>query len=197
LNYYHLLFSITQRDQLRSELGKHVFWPEVRKLLRTICSGPPSFDLQENCLANPQEGGQSFFNDAVIPEDNQQFKMMGDTTGNFEFDAVAAPQASASSAFTPLDLATSFEGAGQLVLGTGNLHGQDDGLQTFDNSTGHSQMGGSEAAQSSLCSIYSLPSTYPATLSNNMAPRARSDIPRIGPINVSFFFRTTLTRRTV
>jgi hypothetical protein len=148
----------------------------------TSITDASSFNLQENCLANSQQGGPSFSDDADTPKQSRHFEMIGGTAGNF------APQPSASSAFTPLDLTATFGEAGQLVLGAGNLRSPDDELQTFDNATDHSPMGGSEAALPFLSSIYGVHPTDLATPNNNVAPKAHFDVPRIGPINVSFFF---------
>lgn len=134
------------------------------------------YKSQEKCLTDSQQG---------TSEQNQQFKMISDTPGNVEFDAIATPQPSAPSTSTQLGPAATFKGAGELVLGVGSLRSLQDEFQAFDNTAGHSQLGGSERAQ--LSGIYGVPETNLAT-PNNMAQRASLAAPPIGPIDVSFFF---------
>src|SRR5438874_7176165 len=86
----------------------------------TSITDASSSNLQENCLANSQQGGPSFSDNADTPKQSRHLEMIGDISGNFEFTVFTTPQSSTSSAFTPLDLTATFGEAGQLVLDAGN-----------------------------------------------------------------------------
>lgn len=156
-------------------------------------------NLQEHGSVNLQQVGHHF-KALDAAEQSQQFKMPYSTAGNnFETDAFAMPQPSASNAFAPLDdPAATFNTAAQSVFGVGNSHSPDDESQSFDNAAGHGHLGGLEAAQTSPLGIHGIPSTSQVTTNNdaNAKLRTQSHVPRIEPIDVSFFFRPTLTRRT-
>ncbi|OQV04707.1 hypothetical protein CLAIMM_09556 [Cladophialophora immunda] len=106
-------------------------------------------DLLGSGQADAQHGGQ-LFHDLGAAEQSQQLNMTWNGASNFNPDAFATSQPSDSSAFAPLDTAVAFQTAGQSVFDVGNFSRLQDGYQTFENTAGHSHLGGLEAAQTSL-----------------------------------------------
>lgn len=149
-----------------------------------------SYELREDEMANLPQGGQSFFNDAYISDQNPQFETPGDIPDDFEFDTLGALQhyASTTDGFALLDFATADTGAEHPGFSAGGLSDHNDAFQTLANTAGHPQYDFSEF-WSSPPDSWAPDGIFATALAMPL------DVPFTRPIDVSFFFRTTLTGR--
>ena len=158
----------------------------------TPTTNMPSYDHQDSYLFSPHQGEYSSLNDASVPEHFEQWPMEDDSLGNFESNTSPIPQCSALT--TPPFPGFAATSAEQFVR-PGDLHIQEEAFQAYDSSSAHPQTGGSEAAKASLVGVHDVSSTDLATPNGDGARSTDLDADKTGPVNVSFFFRTTLMGR--
>lgn len=165
---------------------------------RTSTTSVPSYESQEDYLPDLNGVGESFFSGTYIFDQNPQFQPLGDIARHSPFDAFAAPQHSASSVdgSGALDLATTVTGVGFCA---GDLREPDHHSTVLANIAGHSRtdFGGFEASQAFTESTEGVSPTAVAMPNDDVETIEPLDLSPIRPIIVSFFFSTTLTRRTV
>jgi hypothetical protein len=143
-----------------------------------------SYNPNEYCPGNSQEVGMSFSNAPGPSEQNRQSMMTDYAADGFGLNTFATPQPAASCPFTPPDGTMNFK------LGAGNLHSPCDELWTFDNSPC------SSTAQPPFGAMQGDAPIRPAVFDTVTQGACGIRVPQTGPINVSFFFKSTLTRRS-